>query len=141
MRKRPLQLARKTTRRTWYSATKRLQPRVHPRSRAETVPEPTGGEAAERGGEAALLGDHWSRDVLRTSQPLRHPLRSQTACEGHVQARERSHGGGQARASLLGRVHRLLPSPTSRAASGLLTSRMLTEATTPTITGLRHHTS
>ena len=46
--------------------------------------------------------------VFRTSHPLRHPLRGQPAGEGHVQARENSHGGGQASASLLGRVHRLL---------------------------------
>ena len=46
--------------------------------------------------------------VIYTSHPLRYSLRDQPADEGHVQARESSHGGGQACASLLDRVHRLL---------------------------------
>ena len=45
--------------------------------------------------------------VSLTSHPLRHFLRDQPCCEGHVQARESSHGGGQASASLVGGVHRL----------------------------------
>ena len=46
--------------------------------------------------------------IFHTSHLLRHPLRGQPAGEGHVQARENSHRGGQSSASLLGRVHRLL---------------------------------
>ena len=73
-----------------------------------TAPEPTIEEADERGGEAALSGNFWSRDVPRTGHPLRHPVRCQPAREGHVRVRESSHGGGHASASLLGRVHRRL---------------------------------
>ena len=43
--------------------------------------------------------------IFRMSHLLRHPPCSQPAGERHVQAHERSHGGGQASASLLGRVH------------------------------------
>ena len=82
--------------------------RRYPQSRAATVPEPTRGEAAERGGQAVLPGDHWSCDVVRTSHQQRHPLRGQLACEDHVQARESAHRGDQASASILGRVHILL---------------------------------
>ena len=46
------------------------QPRVYSRNRARTVPEPTGGEAAERGEEGTLPGEQWSRDVPCTSHPL-----------------------------------------------------------------------
>ena len=46
--------------------------------------------------------------LFRTSHELGHPLRGQSSREGHVQVRENSHGGGQASASLLARVHRFL---------------------------------
>ena len=46
--------------------------------------------------------------VFRTSHPIQHPLRSQSASEGHDHARKRSNGGGSAPASLLGRVYGLL---------------------------------
>ena len=81
--------------------------RVDPRNRAENVPEPTGGKTAERGGEAALRGDHWRCDVPCTGHPLRHPLRCQPAGEDHIEARESSHGGDRVPPLLLGRVDRL----------------------------------
>ena len=43
----------------------------------------------------ALPGNYWSRDVPRTSHPLRHPLRGQPVGEGYVQAHEGPHGGAQ----------------------------------------------
>ena len=46
--------------------------------------------------------------VFRTSPPTLHPLRSQSASEGHAHARKSSNGGGGAPASLLGRVYGLL---------------------------------
>ena len=48
-----------------------------------------------------LPGNHWNRDVPRTSRPLRHSLRGQSAHEDHVQARKSLHEGGQASALLL----------------------------------------
>ena len=79
--------------------------------------------------------------VFRTSHPIRHPLRSQSASEGHDHARKISNGGGGAPASLLGRVYGLCLSPTNRATSGLLLFRKLTRATTPTTAGLPRHLS
>ena len=40
--------------------------------------------------------------AFRTSPPIRHPLRSQSASEGHAHAHKSSNGGGGAPASLLG---------------------------------------
>ena len=45
--------------------------------------------------------------VFRTSPPIRHPLRSQSASEGHAHARKNSNGCGGAPASLLGLVYGL----------------------------------
>ena len=75
--------------------------------------------------------------VFRTSHPLRHPLRGQPACPS---PRKLTWG----RPSICFATWpgpQTTPSPTSRAASGLLPFRMLTEAICPTTTGLRHHTS
>ena len=46
--------------------------------------------------------------VFRTSHPIQHSLRGQSAGESHAHAREGSNGGGDAPASLLGRVHGLI---------------------------------
>ena len=46
--------------------------------------------------------------VFRTSHPIRYPLRSQSASEGHPHARKSSSEGGGAPASLLSRVYGLL---------------------------------
>ena len=46
--------------------------------------------------------------VFRTSHSIRHPLRSQSASEGHAHARKNSNEGGGEPASLLGRVYGLL---------------------------------
>ena len=46
-----------------------VQPRVQLLSRAGTVPEPTGEETVERGGEAALPGDYWSRACILHKSP------------------------------------------------------------------------
>ena len=47
-------------------------------------------------------------EIFRTSPPIRHPLRSQSASEGHAHALKNSNGGGSAPASLLCRVYGLL---------------------------------
>ena len=86
----------------------RLQLRVHPRSRGGTVPEPTGGKAAEREGEAALPGDYWSRAYILHKSPATASPTWSTSWRGSCPSPRKLTWGGQASASLLGRVYRRL---------------------------------
>ena len=68
-------------------------------------PEKTLLNEVEKRGYQVITG---AVHVFRTSPPIRHPLRSQSASEGHAHARKHLNGGEGAPASLLVRVYGIL---------------------------------
>ena len=54
--------------------------------------------------KSAVLVHCRRANAPRAGLAVRHPLRGQSAGEGNVQALESSHGGGQTRTPVLGRV-------------------------------------
>ena len=103
--------------------------------------QPTGGETAKRSGEAAPPGDHWSRTRISHKSSAPASSTRSTSWRGSCPRPRKLTWGRPSICFASWAGPQTFPSPTSRASSSFLPSRMPIGATVLTTAGLRHRSS